>query len=104
MTPVEVDVKSTDLKEALSKGAVPGSDSAWWYAFRSGQQPTFVFDGLASSRDAEGQGGLPRYTRTGTSSLGFGLFQTSPSGRLGVPAWRRFTAKRSRTSVFWWRI
>jgi hypothetical protein len=56
MTPVEVDVTSTGLKEALSKGAVPGSDSAWWYAFRSGQQPTFVFDGLASSRDAEGQG------------------------------------------------
>lgn len=55
MTPVEVDVKSTGLKEALSKDALPGSDSAW-YAFRSGQQPTFVFDGLASSRDAEGQG------------------------------------------------
>ena len=56
MTSVEVDVKSAALKEALGKGAVPVSDSAGWYAFRSGQLPTVVFDGLASSRDAEGQG------------------------------------------------
>ena len=83
MTVVEVDVNPTVLNEALNKDAVPGSDSVWWPALRSGQQPIFVYDGVWRPRATQmAKGGLPRCTRTGTPSLGFGLFQMSPSGQL----------------------
>lgn len=83
MTVVEVDVNSTVLNEALNKDAVSGSDSVWWPALRSGQQPTFVYDGLRRPRATQmAKGGLPRCTRTGTPSLGFGLFLMSPSGQV----------------------
>jgi hypothetical protein len=85
MTSIEVDVKSTGLKEALSKGAVPGSDSAWWCAFRSGQQPTLVFDGLASSRDAEGQGWVAETHTDGHIVTGLWTFPDVPIGDARSP-------------------
>ena len=85
MTSVEVDVKSAALKEALGKGAVPGSDSARWYAFRSGQLPTVVFDGLASSRDAEGQGWVTEIHTDGHIVAGLWTFPEVPIGETRSP-------------------
>ena len=89
-TPVEVDVKSAALKEALSKGAVPGTDSAWWYAFRSGQLPTVVFDGLASSRDAEGQGWVAEIHTDGHIVAGLWTFPDAPIGEVRSPCMSTF--------------
>ena len=89
-TSIEVDVKSTALREALSKGAVPGSDSAWWYAFRSGQQPSFVFDGLASSRDAEGQGWVAKMHTDGHIIVGLWTFPEVPIGDTQSPCLSTF--------------
>jgi hypothetical protein len=54
--PLVVDVANEPLREVLRDGAAAISDTGWWYAFKSGRRPTFVFEGLASSAVADATG------------------------------------------------
>lgn len=54
--PLVVDVGKESVREALREGASGTSNTAWWYAFKSGRSPALIFEGLASSSVADAIG------------------------------------------------
>jgi len=55
--PMELDVRSQVLVDALEAGTGSQTDrDGWWYGFRAGRRPVPVFDGLAAYSAEEGQG------------------------------------------------
>jgi hypothetical protein len=53
---IGIDVSNDAIRTSIQEGAGAISDTAWWCAFKAGGRSVLVFDGLASSSEADEQG------------------------------------------------
>lgn len=82
-----VDVADHALRAAIQEGASASSDAGWWCGFQARGRPALVFEGLASTSDADGSGWVTEIHEDGHFLAGVWTFpEVSANGQTSRPA------------------
>lgn len=82
-----VDVADQTLRAAIQEGTNAFSDTGWWCGFKVGRRPALVFDGLASTSDADASGWVTEVHEDGHFLAGVWTFpEVSANGQASRPA------------------